>query len=46
MPEGGDLTKISRRKAISRAAATGAIVAVGAVAGLGGYLLAPLLAEE
>jgi branched-chain amino acid transport system substrate-binding protein len=37
MPEGGDLTKISRRKAISRAAATGAIVAVGAVAGLGGY---------
>jgi len=46
MPEGGDLTKISRRKAISRAAATGAIVAVGAVAGLGDILLAPLLAEE
>ena len=37
MPEGGDLTKINRRKAISKAAAAGAIVAVGAIAGLGGY---------
>ncbi|MEM4335235.1 MAG: hypothetical protein QXH04_05445, partial [Candidatus Caldarchaeum sp.] len=30
--------KVSRRKAISTAAAAGAVVGVGVVAGLGGYL--------